>query len=367
MYNVTRVTVIIPAYNARATLGRTLQSVFDQTHRNLEIFVVDDGSTDSTPLLAERAACRDKRVIVLRQQNAGVAAARNLALARASGEYTAWLDADDLWHPTKIEKQLAVFANAPEPPSFVYTGYRLIDTDDRILPNFRTLTDVSGHTLCRQIATNFFSNVSSIMIPTELARRFGGHDPRLRGWGIEGAEDLLLQLQLSTIGPAGCCPEALVGYRMHPHNMSRGHKRAARSNLRALDLIEEMDPDVPGWVFRLGRARTVGYVLHMLHGGDVAGARALLWCVLKRQPLYTLLTLVLIARWKLCAALGIGPQRDPEVGADFLQADPARAPWHGHMLLTSWHRRRLDAADAARREAIPQPATGTRSRRQKGI
>ncbi|MDA9865210.1 ATP-binding cassette domain-containing protein [bacterium] len=76
----------------------------------------------------------------------------------------------------------------------VYTGYRLIDKANVILPNFRPLCDMSGQTICQQIATNFFSNASSIMVPLPLARSLGGHDPRLRQWGIEGAEDLLFQL-----------------------------------------------------------------------------------------------------------------------------------------------------------------------------
>ena len=342
------VTVIIPAYNAETTLARTLESALAQTYQDLEIFIVDDGSTDATSALAREVAGGDPRVTILQQENAGVAAARDLALARASGKFTSWLDADDIWHPTKIEKQLAVFRDAREMPSFVYTGYRLIDSDDLIVPNFRPLTDVSGHTICRQTATNFFSNVSSIMVPTQLARKFGGHDPRLRAWGIEGAEDLLLQLQLSTLGPAGCCREALIGYRMHSDNMSLGHKRAARSNLKAIDLIEEMEADIPDWVFRLGRARTIGYVLHILKDGDARGAVELLWHLMRDQPLYSLLTLGLIAQWQLGDVFTKRTVRDPEIGNKFGDADPASAIWREHMLLTPWHRRSLEAADIDR-------------------
>lgn len=343
-----RVSIIVPAYNAAATLSRTLESVRAQSVNDFEVFVVDDGSTDETPAIAEDFARWDRRFTLIRQKNSGVAMARNAGLARASGPYVTWLDADDIWHPTKIAKQLQVFERSSVPLSFVYTGYRLIDEDDRIIPNFRTLSDISGDTLCRQIATNFFSNVSSIMVPTLLARRFGGHDPHLREWGIEGAEDFLLQLRLSTVGQAACCDEALVGYRMHRGNMSLDNARAARSNLKAIELIEAADTGVPKWVFRLGRARTVGYTLHLLRDKRPGAALQVLVRLLAEQPFHTVLVLALIAHWQIRQILYPQLGKDPELGRLFQEADPETAPWLGHMVLSSWHRRQLDKADQAR-------------------
>jgi hypothetical protein len=347
-----RVCVIIPAYNATRTIERTLRSAAGQTYADLEIFVVDDGSTDGTGDLARRVSGDDKRITILRQNNAGVAAARNLALARTSCALTTWLDADDIWHPRKIERQLEVFEASGRTASLVYTGYRLIDDDDRIIPNFRTLVDVSGHTICRQIATNFFSNVSSIMVPTPLARQFGGHDPGLRARGIEGAEDLLLQLQLSSIGPVACCREALVGYRMHASNMSLSHARAARSNIRAIDMVAERVSGIPDWVIRMGRARTAGYVFHLARNGNLPAAFSLLGELLRKQPGYTALALALILSWTIRSALGLGPKRDPDVGRMFADADPRSAPWEDHMILTRRHRRALDLADRARSDRV---------------
>ena len=349
------VTVVVPAYNAALTLARTLDSVHNQTFTDIEIFVVDDGSTDETPMIAAAFATKDPRIKVIRQENAGVAAARNRGLFAASGQFVSWIDSDDIWHPMKIEKQLAIFNKSAIPLSFVYTGYRLIDKNDNVIPNFRTLADVSGHTLCRQIATNFFSNVSSIMVPTHLAQRFGGHDPRLRSWGIEGSEDLLLQLQLSTLGAAGCCQEALVGYRRHHCNMSLDYSRSAKSNQTAIELIQQMHPNVPDWVFRLGRARTVGYCLHLLKSKRPLAALKLFLSLMGGQPLYTLLVLGLIVEWEMRKALLPDGNTDPELARHFLEADPATVPWLGHMLLTSWHRARLDQADAERMQPRRAP------------
>lgn len=349
----TLVSVIVPAFNAQETLERTLHSIINQTHVDLEVFVVDDGSIDRTLDLARTFPASDSRLRILTQKNGGVASARNAALAVAKGKYVAWLDADDLWHPTKISKQLDVFDQAAIPPSFVYTGYRLIDHEDRVLPNLRPLTDVSGHTVCQQIATNFFSNVSSIMVPLQLARHLGGHDPRLRAWGMEGAEDLLLQLRLSLIGPVGCCKEALVGYRMHDLNMSNEHERASRSNLKALELIQSEADNIPDWVFRMGRARVVGYSAHMLRHGRVLPAVRLLAQLTLDQPAETLMMLRLIAG-KVFTDIVLGKQNtDPEAGELFMGTDPGSEPWEDHMLLTNSQKERLATADQQRESQLP--------------
>lgn len=353
-----RVTVIIPAYNAAATVGETLASVSRQTWADLEIIAVDDGSQDATAEIIEAQARQDPRIRLIRQPNAGVAAARNRGLAVATGEYAAWLDADDLWAPQKVERQLAAFAQAPTPLSFVYTGYRMVDEQGRILRNHRTLSDISGDTLCRQIATNYFTNVSSLMAPTELARRCGGHDPQLRAQGIEGAEDLRLQLQLAALGPVGFCPEALVAYRMHSANMSRALARAARSNLKVLELTAEQAPDIPDWVFALARARTVGFGLQMLAEGQIREGLTFIGTRLAADPVATLMTLASIARWVGREELGFRPP-DPERGRRFEDADPASVPWEGHMLLGRRARARLDRLDAeraARRRPAPASA-----------
>src|SRR5947209_4924853 len=106
MSNQGLVSVIVPAYNAENFIGETLNSVLAQTYENIEVIVVDDGSRDLTAAIVKNAARRDRRVKLLRQQNLGVAMARNLAIARSSGEYIAPLDADDIWYPSKIEKQV---------------------------------------------------------------------------------------------------------------------------------------------------------------------------------------------------------------------------------------------------------------------
>lgn len=340
------VSVIVPAYNAEATLEETLSTVSAQTHKQLEIFVVDDGSRDGTAAVTEALRRVEPRLELIRQANAGVAAARNAGLARARGDYVAWLDADDLWHPMKIEKQLDAFSAASTPLSFVYSGYRLIDDAGTVLRNPRTLADVSGSTVHRQIATTYFTNVSSMMAPRSLAQALGGHDPRLREWGIEGAEDLLLQLRLALRGPASCVREALVGYRMHGANMSRAVARAARSNEKALALVAEEARYIPAWVFRQGRARMAGFSFQIALSGDIRGGAALLARLAAGQPREVAAMLLRIVGWVLREAIGLRPV-DPAVGRPFAECDPTSVPWEGHMLLSDRLHRHLDRLDAA--------------------
>ena len=112
------VSVIIPAYNSADFIDEALKSVFDQTYKDLEIIVVDDGSTDDTRAVLEKYG---DRVNYHYQDNNGPASARNRGIKLARGKYIAFLDADDLWLPTKLEKQVALFKNR-ENLGFVTTG-----------------------------------------------------------------------------------------------------------------------------------------------------------------------------------------------------------------------------------------------------
>ena len=99
------VSVVIPSYNRAHCLEEAARSVLAQTYKNLELIIVDDGSTDDTPAVAQRL-CQDARVRYIRQENAGACAARNHGVALAKGTYIAFHDSDDTWHPDKLEKQL---------------------------------------------------------------------------------------------------------------------------------------------------------------------------------------------------------------------------------------------------------------------
>src|SRR5687768_199170 len=106
-----RVSVIIPTYNSGSLVVQAVEGVLAQTRQAEEVIVVDDGSTDDT---AERLQQFGERIRVVRQANGGVATARNAGLRASSGDLVAFLDADDAWHPQKLERQIALLQQHPE-------------------------------------------------------------------------------------------------------------------------------------------------------------------------------------------------------------------------------------------------------------
>ena len=127
----TLVSVIIPVYQGELFVLGAVRSALAQTHRALEVWVVDDGSTDGT--LARLATIADPRVHVLRQANAGTGAARTAGLARARGRYVAFQDCDDRWLPEKIETELAVLKHAAAPVAIAYSSHYAVDDRGRLL------------------------------------------------------------------------------------------------------------------------------------------------------------------------------------------------------------------------------------------
>jgi glycosyltransferase involved in cell wall biosynthesis len=122
------VSVVIPVYNGENYLRLALESVLRQTFQDLEIIVIDDGSKDSTPDIAQSFG---ERVRYVRQENAGVAAAVNHGIRLARGRYFAWLSHDDLWAPEKLSAQLEALQHA-DGPAVCYTDIKLIDGEGKV-------------------------------------------------------------------------------------------------------------------------------------------------------------------------------------------------------------------------------------------
>lgn len=205
-----RVSVIIPTFNATCTIAKAVESVLAQTFRDLEIIVVDDGSTDDTAAIA--AAYRD-RIIYIYQENQERAAARNRGLAEASGEYVAFLDADDLWAPAKLERQVAVLDAHPE-VLVVYSQATVIDGAGRPrLSGYRPRTLGSGpdepaFMLDRLVLSNCVPMSTSVARLTAV-RESGGFDVRFRY-----PEDWDLWLRLASRGRFTFLAEPLASYRV---------------------------------------------------------------------------------------------------------------------------------------------------------
>lgn len=132
------VSIIIPVFNVAPYLREALDSVVNQTYRNIEIIIVDDGSTDRSGSICDEYAVKDKRIIVIHQQNQGLSAARNVGLNCMSGEYVSFLDPDDAFHPVFIRKMLDVM-NC-EDPDIAVCRYSLYKTVGRMRPDVKKTT-----------------------------------------------------------------------------------------------------------------------------------------------------------------------------------------------------------------------------------
>ena len=254
------VSVVIPAYNAGRTLGETLRSAMAQTHAELEILVVDDGSTDETPHVVEALAAMDGRIRLLRQANAGVAAARNAGIAASNGEFVAPLDSDDLWHPAKIERQLRVFCEGGDSLGLVYSWFALINRHSRVI-QLRHRPRQQGNVLAALAYRNFVGNGSSALIRRSAFDQTGGYDPSLRARGGQGCEDWKLYFEIAERHHFGVVPEPLTGYRDLPDNMSSDVLQMLRSrDLCTADLLSR-HPELEK-AFRAGRNRLSRLLFH---------------------------------------------------------------------------------------------------------
>lgn len=216
------VSVIVPTYNTGAFLRATIDSLLAQTHRNVEILVVDDESTDDTPRIA---ASYGDRVRVIRQANGGVCRARNRGARAARGDFVCFCDHDDYWYPEKIEQQLAAFADDPG-LGVVYTRfapwipradgtYAAPAEFDRTEAEQRLDPEQSGW-IYHQLLIDNWVLTSSAMIRADVLARCGLFDESL-----PYGEDWDLWLRISRHYRFARLSRLLVLYRQHRGQGSR--------------------------------------------------------------------------------------------------------------------------------------------------
>ena len=210
------ISIIMPAFKAERFIAETLASVQSQSFVDWECLVVDDASPDGTAALAQRIAAGDRRVRLLRHAaNRGTAAARNTALEAASGRYIAFLDADDLWLPAKLERQLA-FMQASD-AAISYTAFRRIDESGTRVGR---LIHVPAEMTSRKLLANTAIATLTAMVDRERSGPFAMREMR--------RDDLILWLTLLRQGcSARGLNEDLARYRVVKGSLSSRRLRSA--------------------------------------------------------------------------------------------------------------------------------------------
>lgn len=207
-----RISVVIPCYNAAATIEDTIESVQAQTEGDWEMFVVDDGSSDATADVVRSIAERDDRITLLSQSNSGVAAARNAGIARSTAPLIGFVDADDYWFPTFLEEMADVFdrrsdvgvlfsrAEIRDPQGHPTGAVSTFSTDPIDLDQL-ILTNPAATCSTLMVRTATFDDVGCFA--TELLRCEDQHwmiKAHLGGWSIEGLDRILVGYRTSPGG-----------------------------------------------------------------------------------------------------------------------------------------------------------------------
>jgi glycosyltransferase involved in cell wall biosynthesis len=211
--------VVIATHNQARFLPAALDSALGQTLSDLEVIVVDDGSTDDTPRVLRRYL-QESRVQVTRIANSGPAVARNHGWRQTRAPLVAFLDSDDVWLPEKLQRQVVRFASQPA-PAVVYARRMVLDETGQMRP-YEDPPLFRGAVLPQVFLTNFIC-LSSAVVRRDALERCGGFDERIRS---ASCEDYDLWLRLARDHPFDYVDEPLVLYRMH------GKPPPARSEMR---------------------------------------------------------------------------------------------------------------------------------------
>jgi glycosyltransferase involved in cell wall biosynthesis len=204
-------------YNTSSYIEKTIESVLAQTYKNLEVIVVDDGSTDNSAELVKALMLKDSRVRYIYQTNNGVSAARNNAISHSTGEYLAFLDSDDLWFPTKLEKQMARIAATSM--NACYCGYQYFceDVMGKRFPEHyfegRILLEVIKEKV--SVWTSTVVVKKSIVVDNSISFRSG----------LNWAEDMDFFYRLIYKCEFCCVKETLALYRQRPNSLSASPNR----------------------------------------------------------------------------------------------------------------------------------------------
>ncbi|WP_170367265.1 glycosyltransferase family 2 protein [Ruegeria arenilitoris] len=240
--------IIVPAYNTAATLAETLASLLSQTHDDFEIIIVDDGSQDETHAIA-RAHATDPKVRVIRQENRGLAGARNTGIAAARGDFVGFCDADDLWLPEKLATHVRHLQAEPD-VAISYSGSAMIDEGGRLMrvrqsPRLRDVT--AAHVLKRNPIGNGSAAVMRKSALLDLAYRPAFETKR--DWVFDEtfrqSEDIecWLRLMLTTDWQIGGVPGLLTRYRIHATGLSAALDRQLQAWERMVDKLRPLNPE----------------------------------------------------------------------------------------------------------------------------
>lgn len=219
------VSVVIPTYNSARYLAEAIDSVLAQSFKDFEVIVIDDGSMDETEELMRRYGAQARYI---RQQNSGVAIARNRGIEQSRGRYVSFLDADDTWVSAKLERQLAALGQNRR-YRICYSAFTVVGSDLTPLGVVRSRRQ-AGALEDLLLRGNVVATPSTVMGERSLFVETGGFDPAL-----SQCADWDMWVRLAALSDFLYVDEPLVNYRQHDGNMSRNAPLLERDSIRVLE------------------------------------------------------------------------------------------------------------------------------------
>jgi glycosyltransferase involved in cell wall biosynthesis len=242
-------TVIIPVYEQPELLHEALRSVVSQTYNGLEIIVVDDNSdTDIAAVVDEYANAR----LITHSENKGAGAARNTGIEKANGKYVAFLDADDLWKPSKVKKQREVFLESGQNVGLVYTGFIQHETDGN---EWEQLPEAAGNIYTEELEQDRIHPTSTVMVRQDVLNELGGFDESL-----PSRQDYDLWIRITEHYEVGYVQEILVEKREQKSNISNNFDKRIEGDLKVFEKVKRRISDCSF----VSRNRILSYHHHVI-------------------------------------------------------------------------------------------------------
>lgn len=217
------VSVVMPAHNAANTIAASIDSVLNQSYPQIELIVIDDESSDETRNIVARY---NSRLKLITQKKSGAPAARNRGVHEASGEWIAFLDADDLWTENKIQRQLELCGN----DSWSHTDYIFFGNNQNDQVRCSDVSPKFGGDVLEYLLVENFLGTSTIMIRKSVFINSGGFDETL-----QSIQDWDLWLRVAQFHPLGYAAEVLGQYRIHNQSISRSARKTLPNHLRVIE------------------------------------------------------------------------------------------------------------------------------------
>ncbi|HAA29251.1 MAG TPA: glycosyl transferase family A [Cyanobacteria bacterium UBA8553] len=248
------ISVIIPAYNAEKTILETITSVIQQTYSNWEMIVINDGSTDRT--LELLSTVKDARIKIFSYPNGGVPVARNHGLNHATGDFIAFLDADDLWTPDKLELQLAKLQQHPEAGVVYSWAYYMDETGESFHADNPIFFE--GNVYAELLVRDFIVSGSNCTIRRQAIESVGKFDP-----SVPGADDWDYWLRLALHWPFVVVPKLQIFYRQSSGSVSSKVEAMENNNLRVIEKGFQSAPPEMQNLKNQSLANTYRYSAHL--------------------------------------------------------------------------------------------------------